>query len=340
MKGLVVAIVALGLGFAGAAVAAEYKSEFAMSIVVSEEAPWGRAAARFAEAVRYRTQGRINIKNHFDGKLFADQQTTEFDLLRQGAADFAIGSTINWSPQVKELNLFSLPFLFPSYRAVDAVQAGEPGKRLFKLIEQKGVVPIAWAENGFRELTNSRRPIRRPEDLQGLRVRVVGVPIFADIFRAFGATPVHMNFGEAMEAVRQGRMEAQENPVWLIVPYRIWLAHHYVTLWRCTIDPLILGVSAKTWATLRRDDQAIVRQVGEEVMALEKKESREGIEGAMGVMGTLDTLQKIYGMDEVRLSPAELKAFQAKTQPVYARWTEEIGIELVRSAEKIIDGSK
>jgi TRAP-type transport system periplasmic protein len=95
-------------------------------------------------------------------------RATEFVLLQQGGADFAIGSTINWSQQVKELNLFAMPFLFPSYRALDAVEAGDPGKRLFTLIEQKGVVPLAWGENGFRELTNAKRPIRRPADLQGL----------------------------------------------------------------------------------------------------------------------------------------------------------------------------
>lgn len=223
-----VLMVALALSGPAAPVKADYKSEFAMSIVVNEEAPWGRAAARFAEAVRYRTQGRIQIKNYFDSKLLADRQTTEFKLLQQGVADFAIGSTINWSPQVKELNLFSLPFMFPTYKAIDAVQAGEPGKRLFKLIEQKGVIPIAWGENGFRELTNSKRPIRRPEHLQGLRIRVVGVPIFADIFRAFGANPVPMNFGEAVVAVRQGTADGQENPVWVIVPYRFWSANQYV----------------------------------------------------------------------------------------------------------------
>ena len=74
------------------------------------------------------------------------------------------------------------------------MQAGEPGKRLFKLIEQKGVIPIAWGENGFRELTNSKRPIRRPEDLQGLKVRVVGIPIFAETLRALGAHPVNMDW--------------------------------------------------------------------------------------------------------------------------------------------------
>ena len=80
--------------------------------------------------------------------------------MQEGAADFAIGSTANWSLQVKELNLFSLPFLFSNYAALDAVQMDEPGRRLFKLVEQNGVVPIAWGENGFREVTNSTRTIR------------------------------------------------------------------------------------------------------------------------------------------------------------------------------------
>src|SRR5262245_42388383 len=203
--------------------AAQYKSEFKMSIVVNEETPWGRAATRLAGALRFRTQGRINVKNYFSGQLFADQQTTEFALLQQGVADFAIGSTINWSQQIKELNLFALPFLFPGYKALDAVEAGSPGKRLFTLIEQKGVVPIAWGENGFRELTNAKRPVRRPADLQGLRVRVVGVPIFTEILQSLGATPVSMNWGEAQVAFQQGTVDGQENPVYLIVPYKLWL---------------------------------------------------------------------------------------------------------------------
>ena len=81
-----------------------------------------------------------------DGKLFAcTSESTEFPLLQQGGADFAIGSTINWSPQVKELNLFSLPFMFPNHTALDAVELGEPGKRIFQLIEQQGVVPSPGA---------------------------------------------------------------------------------------------------------------------------------------------------------------------------------------------------
>jgi hypothetical protein len=182
---------------------AQYKAEFKNSLVVGPTGPWGEAAVKFADLLKERTQGRINVVNYFDGRLFAGKQTTEFKLLDQGVADFAMGSTINWSPQVKELNLFSLPFLFPSYKALDAVEDGEPGQRLWKLIEAKGVIPLAWGENGFRDLTNSKRAVRTPQDLDRLKVRVVGSPIFMETFRALGASPVNMNWSKAQSALNR-----------------------------------------------------------------------------------------------------------------------------------------
>jgi tripartite ATP-independent transporter DctP family solute receptor len=318
--------------------AAEYKTEFKASLVITEETTWGRAANRFAQGLKYHTQGRINIKNYFGGELFRGKQTTEFRLLQEGAADFAMGSTINWSAQVKELNLFGLPFLFPSYQALDMVQAGGPGKRLFQLIERQGVVPIAWGENGFRELTNAKRPVRRPEDLHGLRIRVVPAPIFVDTFQALGAEPVRMDWNtEALPAFWQGTVDGQENPIALIIPYKLWEVHRYVTLWHYAIDPVILGVSAKTWASLTPGDRVLVRKVGQEVMDLQKREAREGLTGAMSV---LDTLQRIYGMQGVQLSPREILAFRERTRAVYARWTEEIGADLVHSAEAIVEKAR
>jgi TRAP-type transport system periplasmic protein len=328
-------IVALGL-FSGP-LSAQYKTEFKMSIVVNDETAWGKAARRFADSVKFRTQGRIQIKTYYDGTLFAGRQATEFLLLQQGDADFAMGSTINWSPQVKELNLFALPFMFQSYKALDAVEAGEPGQRLFRLMEQKGVVPIAWGENGFRELTNSKHPVRRPEDLQNLRVRVVGIPIFDETFRALGASPVSMNFDEARVAFREGTVDGQENPIALIISYKLWTVHKYFTLWRYAIDPLILAVSGKTWASLSFEDRSIVRKAGEEIMAQQKKEAREGLEDAMTVV---DRLQNIYGMEVVLLSPSDVAAFREKSNVVYGKWTKEIGVDLVRSAEGIIERAK
>jgi len=313
-----------------------YKPEFKMSVVVNEETTWGRAAIRFADAVRYRTAGRIQVKCYFNGALFADRQTTEFRFLQEGGADFALGSTINWSPQVKELNLFAMPFLFPNYGTLDAVQAGDTGKRLFRLVEQKGVVPIAWGENGFRELTNSKRSVRRPEDLEGLTVRVVGIPIFVDVFRALGANPVSMNWGEALTAFQQGKVDGQENPLALIIPYRLWEHQRHLTLWRYAIDPLILGVSAKTWMSLSPEDRDIVRKVGAEIMAVQKREAREGLDRNLALP---TALQQQYGMEVVRLSPDDLQRFRQRVRPVYEKWASEIGVELVRRAERIVEDS-
>src|SRR5690554_7563234 len=100
--------------------------------------------------------------------------------MRSGLIDAAVGSTINWSPQVPELNLFSLPFLLPDEAAVDTVTGGEAGEMIFEAIESRDVIPLAWGENGFRQLSNSRGPISEPDDLDGLKIRVVGSPLFQD----------------------------------------------------------------------------------------------------------------------------------------------------------------
>ena len=313
------------------------QTELKMALLVNQDTAWGRAAQRFTDAIKYRTQGRIQIRSYFDGQLFPGRQMTEFALLQQGVADFAIGSTVNWSPQVKELNLFGLPFMFPSYAAVDAVQAGEPGNRLFNRIEEAGVIPIAWGENGFREVTNSKRPIRQPEDFHGLNMRVAGSPIYLEIFQTLGANPVAMNFDQALVAFQLGTVDGQENPVALILPYKLWQVHRYITLWRYSIDPLILAVNAKTWASFSREDQNTVRKVAEVIMGLQKDEAREA---PVRPAKLVELLQDMYGMEVTNPLPNELDAFRRRTRPVYEKWAEKIGTELVHSVEKIVQDSK
>ncbi len=334
---LTIALVLLVGGLTAAPASAQYKPEFKNSLIVGPTGPWGEAATRFADLLRERTQGRINVKNYFSGQLFAGKQTNEFTLLNQGVADFAFGSTINWSPQVKELNLFNMPFLFPSYRALDAVQVGAPGQRLFKLIEAKGVVPLAWGENGYRELTNSKRAVRKPEDLAGLKIRVVGSPLFIETFRALGANPVNMNFGDALQAFQQGTVDGQENPiVSVIIPFKLWTSQKHITLWHYAIDPVVIAISKVTWDMLTPADREIVRKTALEVGAWEKAGARHGLENSTeGV----DTLKK-NGMEVTVPTAAELAAFRAKTRPVYDKWVGEIGGDLVKSAEHIVATTK
>ena len=320
-------------GLVGTGFSASYKPEYKMSIVVGPAGPWGESAARFAEEVKKVTDGRINIKPYYSGQLFAGKQTNEFLLMKQGVIDFAVGSTINWSPTVKELNLFSLPFFFPSYKALDAVEYGEVGKRLFKLIEEKGVVGLGWAENGFRDLTNSKRSVTKPEDMEGLKLRVVGSPIFIEIFKAMGANPVSMNWGEALSAFQQGTVDGQENPVIsVIVPNKLWQVNKYMTAWNYAIDPIILGVSKTVWDAFDRKDQDAISKAAQEVVKWQKKGAREGLEGSTAAF---DVLRK-NGMEVTVLTPEQIKVFKDKTKPVFDKWVKEIGPELVKMAEKDI----
>ncbi len=335
MKRWVIAgvVVALGLALGPWAEAATYKPEYKTSLVVGPTGPWGEAAAKFADLVKDRSAGKINIKNYFAGQLFAGRQTNEFLLLRQGVADFAWGSTINWSPQVKELNLFSLPFFFPGYEAMDAVQNSEVGKRIFRIVEEKGVVPLCWGENGFREVTNSKRPIRTPAEMEGLKIRVVGSPIFIDIFKTLGANPVSMNWAEAQTAFQQGTVDGQENPVVsVITPFKLWQSQKHITLWKYAIDPLILGVSKTTWDSFEPADHALIRKAGEEMCAWQKKGARAGLQESTAAIENL----KANGMTVTTLTPKELEGFKEKTLGVYTRWGQEIGPDLIANAEREI----
>jgi TRAP-type transport system periplasmic protein len=217
---------------------------------------------------------------------------------------------------------------------LDAIQAGEPGKEIFNAIGQKGVVPIAWGENGFRELTNSKRSIRIPDDLRNLTIRVPPIPILAETFQALGAKPVSMNFDQALIAFQQGKVDGQENPIGLIIPYKLWAVHNYITLWRYAIDPLILGVSGKTWAMLSVEDRNIVQQVGTMMMELQKDEARDA---PVKPAKLLQLLQDMYGMEVVRPNSVELDAFRRQTHSVYDKWAREIGMDLVGNAERILD---
>lgn len=312
---------------------AEYKKEYKLSVVVGPTFTWSIAAQNFADEVREKTEGRVNIQCYFGGTLFAGKQTNELMLMSQGVADFAFGSTINWSPQMKQLNLFSLPFLFPNYEALDAVKAGKPGQEIFQMLEKYGVVALAWAENGFREVTNNKRAIATPEDLNGLKIRIVGSPIFVDIFRAFGADPMAINWSEAVTGFQQGTVDGQENPVVSVLfPVKIWQYHNHISLWHATIDPLIIGVSKKSWDDFTPEDQAIIKAAAEKWGAWEIEEVRKGLADSDEALKELEA----NGMTVTHITPEARKAFKEQSKDVYNTWKETVGEDLVNAAEEIV----
>jgi len=319
---------------AGMATAQSYKPEYKLSTVVGKPFPWGIAGERWGDLVRERTQGRINIKMYPGTSLVGGDQTKEFTALRQGTIDIAIGSTINWSPQVRELNLFSMPFLMPDYKAIDALTQGPVGKKIFELLAARDVVPLAWGENGFREVTNSKRAIRTPEDMKGLKFRVVGSPLFNDTFSALGANPTQMSWADAQPALSTGAVDGQENPLTIFTVAKLHtVGQKYVTLWGYVADPLIFVVNKQVWASWTPEDQKIVQEAAIQAAKENIVAARKGI-----VAGDDATLKEIEGLGVTitRLSDAELKAFQTATRPVYEKWTKQIGPDLVKMAEESI----
>jgi tripartite ATP-independent transporter DctP family solute receptor len=316
----------------------KYKDEYKLSTVVPASFPWGKGGEIWADLVRSRTNGRINIKMYPGVSLVQGDQTREFTAIRQGIIDMAIGSTINWSPQVKELNLFSLPFLMPDYRAIDALTQGEVGKQIFAILEKQGVVPLAWGENGYRELTNSKREVRKPDDLKGLKIRVVGSPLFLDTFRALGANPTQMSWADAQPAFASGAVDGQENPMSIFTAAKLHtVGQKNVTMWGYVADPLIFVVNKEVWESWTPADREIVRQAAIDAGKQEIAIARKGLdEPGQPLLKDIEGM----GVKVVRLTPTERNEFISATRRVYAQWKGTIGPDLVNKAEQSIAARK
>lgn len=328
----------LALGLPAAQAQSNYKSEYRMSLVLGTAFPWGKGGEIWANKVKEKTQGRINIKLYPGVSLIQGDQTREFSALRQGVIDMAIGSTINWSPQVKQLNLFSLPFLMPDYAAIDALTQGPVGKSLFATLDKAGVVPLAWGENGYREISNSKHAIKTPADLKGLKIRVVGSPLFLDTFTALGANPTQMSWADAQPAMASGAVDGQENPLSIFTAAKLQnVSQKYLTLWGYIADPLVFVVNKEVWNSWTPADREAVRQAaieaGQEQIAL----ARKGV-----VEPDKPLLKQIEGLGVTvtQLTPAEREQFVQATRPVFNKWKGQIGADLVNQAENSIAARK
>ena len=335
---LILSAAALAFALPAAAQQGKYQAEYRLSTVVGTAFPWGKGGEIWANLVRERTGGKINIKMYPGTSLVAGDQTREFTAIRQGVIDLAIGSTINWSPQVKELNLFSLPFLMPDYAAIDALTQGDVGKDIFKILEKNGVVPLAWGENGFREVTNSKHPIRTPADMKGLKFRVVGSPIYNETFTALGANPTQMSWADAQPALASGAVDGQENPLTIFTAAKMHtIGQKNVTLWGYVADPLIFVANKEVWESWTPADRKIVKNAAVEAGRQVIQMARKGLI-APDLSGVSD-IEKL-GVNVVKLSAGEREAFVKATRKVYQKWSKNIGQNMVTKAEKAVVARK
>jgi len=335
----------VGLLFVANGKAAEFKKEYKMQINVGPTLYWGMGAQKFADLVKERTNGQINIKPYFNSSLLKGAQLKSAQLVANGVIDCAMESTINISPVITEANIFSLPFFINNFENLDKMEYGQTGKAIFEAMDAKGLVGLAWAENGFRQVTNSKRAIRTPDDVKGLRLRVVGSPIFIDTFRQLGADPVNMNWGDAVTAFGQGVVDGQENPVGVLVPIQIWQYHKYATFWNYLVDPVVFYWNKKQWNAFPADIQKQIKEAAAEAAMFEKALCRAGLDGQK----SLDLLKNKFnytmevpepvkfmeskGMTVTFLSDEERNAFIEATKPLYEIWIPKIGESIYKQAQ-------
>ena len=301
-------------------------------------------AQKFSDLVKQRTNGQINIKPYWGSSLLKGAQLKSAQLVANGVIDCAMESTINISPVITEANIFSLPFFINTFENLDRLEQGQTGNAVFASMDAKGLVALAWAENGFRQVTNNKREIRSPEDVKGLRLRVVGSPIFIDIFRQLGADPVNMNWGDAVSAFQQGVVDGQENPVGVLVPVQIYQYNKYATFWNYLVDPVIYYWNKEQWNSFPEDIQKIIKQAAQEAGRFEMALCRAGLDGQKSLnilknefnytMEVPDPVQFLEskGMTVTLLSDKERQAFIEATKPLYEKWVPKIGEDIYKKA--------
>ena len=312
-----------------------YKAEYKMSTVVPPAFAWGKGGEIFLTLVKERTNGRINIKQYPGASLVQGQQDREFSAMRQGVIDVLCGAPINWTSTVPQLGVFTLPFLMPDHKAWDAVMASELVNRdYFEMVRKAGAEPLAIGETGYRQISNSKRPLIRPDDLKGLKVRVVGSPMYGEIMSSMGANPTFMSWADTQPALASGAVDAQENPLEVFLAAKVHtLGQKYVTKWNYSNDILLYAIAAPVWAGWTPADQKIVRDAGQDA-------ARQQITLVRNLFA--DDVSKVaaLGVNVHVPTPAEMAQWQLATRRTYARWKAQVNPTFISKIEQVVASTR
>lgn len=291
------------------------------------EHPMGQGAQKFAALVAQKSGGKMKISIFPNAVLGGDNQNLSG--IRGGTIDMTTTVTGGLTSIEKEFMIFDFPFLFNNAQEAQAIADGPIGKRLLDKLPDKGIIGLAFWELGFRNVTNSRRPLNTVEDIQGLKLRVVQVPIYIDMFNSLGANAVPLAFPELYTALEQRAVDGQENPIGLIEATKFYEVQKYLTLTRHTYSAMPIMMSKKKWDTLTPAERKILADSANQAKVEERRINREA-EGK-----SLEAIKKVMQVNE--LPPAELQKMRTKLQPVVDKYTQEVGESLVKQVHSELE---
>jgi tripartite ATP-independent transporter DctP family solute receptor len=286
---------------------------------LNEQSNQGRAAKVFVDEVAKLSGGKMKVRAIGAAALGSDNQMQQ--ALMGGAQEMMVGSTATLVGITKEMALWDTPFLISNVKEADILLDGPIGDKIKAKLQEKGLVGLVYWENGFRNLTNSKRAITKMEDMQGIKLRVMQNNVFLNSFQTLGANAIPLAFSELFTALETKTVDGQENPFNTILSSKFYEVQKYMTVTNHVYSPWIVTVSKKYWDQLSKDEQKVLQDAAKTSRDFERKDTRAEAAKAMGDL-------KAKGMEINELSPAESTRMRDKLTKVYALIGADIGMDL------------
>ncbi len=285
-----------------------------MNISISQNSHYGVAVDAFAREIEKRTNGRYKVQNFYSGALGAERESIE--ALQVGTLDLTLTSTGPVPNFVPEVAILDIPFLFRDYAHARSVLDGPIGQDLLQKFPSKGLVALAWCENGFRHMTNSKHPVNAPDDLKGLKMRTMENPVHIQAYKQFGIIPTPMAFTEVFTALQQGTVDGQENPLSVISAAKFDQVQKYMTLTGHVYSPALILMSKAQFDKLSAADKQVFFDAAKEAVKANRARIDEDEKKAVADL-------RSKGMTVVET--VDKSKFQATLQPTFVEFGKKFG---------------
>lgn len=295
----------------------EEKWELKAGHVAAASHPMNSTLIEMAKQIEEKTNGRVKFEVFPEASLGGEREMLEGAKL--GTMDIVLSTTAvagNFDPQMK---IFDLPFLFKDRDQAIKVLDGPIGQQLLDGMASQDLIGLAFWENGFRNLSNSKRPIETPEDVQGLKIRTMENPIHLDAWKALGALPTPMAFAEVFTALQQGTIDGQENPLAIISTSRLYEVQKHVALTNHNYSPMVLVISKKVWNTFPDDIKATFNELAKSNAVVERQMLKEADEKYLSDLKEYGTI----------ITTPDTTLFREKVKPVYDKYSKELGEDII-----------
>ena len=294
---------------------------------LNEVSNQGRAAKVFADEVEKASGGKMKVRAIGAAALGSDVQMQQ--ALIGGAQEMMVGSTATLVGITKEMAIWDTPFLFNNTKEADTVLDGPVGQKVMDKLQEKGLVGLAYWENGFRNLTNNKRAVARLEDMDGIKLRVMQNTVFIDSFKTLGANAVPLPFSELFTALETKTVDGQENPYNTILSSKFYEVQKYLTVTNHVYSPWIVLVSKKWWDSLSKDEQKVLTDAAKKSRDFERQDTRAEAAKALADL-------KAKGMQINELSPAEANRMREKLGAINTSIAANVGEALWKETQAAV----